>query len=74
METNYLFIFSYVMSADVFSTLQEPVDYDNSMSHADSSTQEEDDIMESDMELDNSDVVEPDNDPPQKVAMCVPIN
>lgn len=27
-----------------------------------------DDIVESDVELDNSDVVEPDNDPPQKVG------
>lgn len=28
---------------------------------------EDDDIVESDIELDNTDVVEPDNDPPQKV-------
>lgn len=28
---------------------------------------EDDDIVESDIELDDSDVVEPDNDPPQKV-------
>lgn len=27
-----------------------------------------DDIVESDVELDDSDVVQPDNDPPQKVA------
>lgn len=28
----------------------------------------EDDIVESDIEFDNTDVVEPDNDPPQKVC------
>lgn len=28
----------------------------------------EDDIVESDIELDDTDVVEPDNDPPQKVG------
>jgi hypothetical protein len=28
----------------------------------------DDDIIESDLELDNSDVVEPDNDPPQKMG------
>lgn len=28
----------------------------------------DEDIIESDVELDNSDVVEPDNDPPQKVG------
>ncbi|XP_061354651.1 TPR repeat-containing thioredoxin TDX [Gastrolobium bilobum] len=43
----------------------EPVDFDNYVSDP---AQDEDDIMESDIELDNSDVVEPDNDPPQKMG------
>ena len=34
---------------------------------ADLSRDDEDDIVESDIELDNTHVVEPDNDPPQKV-------
>lgn len=34
---------------------------------ADLSRDDEDDIVESDIELDNTDVVELDNDPPQKV-------
>ncbi|KAJ1437780.1 Thioredoxin-like superfamily [Sesbania bispinosa] len=41
--------------------MQEPVDGDDSMS-------DEHDIIESDIELDNTDVVEPDNDPPQKMG------
>lgn len=32
---------------------------------------DDDDIMESDVELDNSDVVEPDNEPPQPVGVEV---
>ncbi|KAF7822210.1 TPR repeat-containing thioredoxin TDX [Senna tora] len=35
---------------------------------ADLSKEDEDDIVESDIELDNSEVVEPDNDPPQKMG------
>lgn len=31
----------------------------------------QDDLAESDIELDNADVVEPDNDPPQKVLYIV---
>lgn len=34
---------------------------------ADLSREDEDELIESDIELDNTDVVEPDNDPPQKV-------
>ncbi|KAJ1394248.1 Thioredoxin-like superfamily [Sesbania bispinosa] len=41
--------------------MQEPVDGDDSMS-------DEHDIIESDIELDNTDVIEPDNDPPQKMG------
>jgi suppressor of tumorigenicity protein 13 len=32
---------------------------------------DDDDIVESDIDLDNTDVVEPDNDPPQKVMESV---
>ncbi|KAF1862246.1 hypothetical protein Lal_00026770 [Lupinus albus] len=46
----------------------EPVNYDDNMPTTDFSTKEEDDIMESDIELDNTDVVEPDNDPPQTMG------
>lgn len=36
--------------------------------------EEEPEIVESDIELDESDVVEPDNDPPQKVcATCIAV-
>ncbi|KAI9101562.1 hypothetical protein K1719_023806 [Acacia pycnantha] len=35
---------------------------------ADLSREDEDEIIESDIELDNTDVVEPDNDPPQKMG------
>lgn len=33
-----------------------------------SSNEDGDDIVESDIEFDNTDMVEPDNDPPQKVS------
>lgn len=33
------------------------------------STKHDDDVMESDVELDNSDVIEPDNEPPQPVGV-----
>lgn len=33
------------------------------------SSEGDDDIVESDIELDNTDVMEPDNDPPQKVGL-----
>lgn len=33
------------------------------------STEDDDDIVESDIELDNTDVMEPDNDPSQKVGL-----
>lgn len=41
-------------------------------------TSEDDEIVESDIELDKTDIVEPDNDPPQKVGLdrvrCESIN
>lgn len=44
---------------------------DDSKEHIDTNRDdllgEDDAIVESDIELDNTDVVEPDNDPPQKV-------
>ena len=44
---------------------------DDSKEHIDTNRHdlpgEDDAIVESDIELDNTDVVEPDNDPPQKV-------
>ncbi|XP_019421130.1 PREDICTED: TPR repeat-containing thioredoxin TDX isoform X1 [Lupinus angustifolius] len=46
----------------------EPGHYDDKMPPTGFSTIEEDDIMESDIELDNTDVVEPDNDPPQTMG------
>lgn len=47
---------------------------DNMSDHSDAkraglSREDEDDIVESDIELDDTDVVEPDNDPPQKVRV-----
>ncbi|XP_020215533.1 TPR repeat-containing thioredoxin TDX [Cajanus cajan] len=44
----------------------EPGDFDEKKSDPPLSAQ--DDIIESDIELDNADVVEPDNDPPQKMG------
>ena len=53
--------------------MQEPVDSDDNKSGpAGLSTQDEDDIIESDLELDDTDVVEPDNDPPQKACFLCP--
>ncbi|CAL0331125.1 unnamed protein product [Lupinus luteus] len=46
----------------------EPVYYDDNVPPTDFSTKDEDAIMESDIELDNTDVVEPDNDPPQTMG------
>lgn len=41
-------------------------------------SEDDDEIVESDIELDNTDIVEPDNDPPQKVGLdrvrCESIN
>ncbi|KAK8472912.1 hypothetical protein PHAVU_002G331300 [Phaseolus vulgaris] len=44
----------------------EPGDFDEKKPEPPSSAQ--DDLVESDVELDNADVVEPDNDPPQKMG------
>jgi len=46
--------------------LEPGTDFDDNNSDPPLSAQ--DDIIESDIELDNADVVEPDNDPPQKVS------
>ncbi|XP_068471455.1 TPR repeat-containing thioredoxin TDX isoform X1 [Phaseolus vulgaris] len=46
--------------------MQEPGDFDEKKPEPPSSAQ--DDLVESDVELDNADVVEPDNDPPQKMG------
>ncbi|XP_027340366.1 TPR repeat-containing thioredoxin TDX [Abrus precatorius] len=46
----------------------EPEDYDEKKPHPYSFAQDEHDIVESDIELDDADVVEPDNDPPQKMG------
>lgn len=45
--------------------MQEPGDFDDK---SDPPLSAQNDIVESDIELDNADVVEPDNDPPQKVS------
>jgi len=49
--------------------MQEPGDFDEKKPEPPSSAQ--DDLVESDVELDNADVVEPDNDPPQKVCYLI---
>ncbi|KAI4352101.1 hypothetical protein L6164_006386 [Bauhinia variegata] len=49
---------------DNMSDTEEKVD----AKRADLSREDEDDIVESDIELDNTDVVEPDDDPPQKMG------
>jgi len=46
--------------------VQEPGDFYETKPDPPLSAQ--DDLVESDIELDNADVVEPDNDPPQKVC------
>lgn len=45
--------------------MEDTKEYIDSKKH--DSLGEDDAIVESDIELDNTDIVEPDNDPPQKV-------
>lgn len=49
------------------------IDMSDSKEYSDSKrpSEDDDDIVESDIELDNTDVVEPDNDPPQKVRETI---
>ena len=51
--------------------LEPGTDFDDNNSDPPLSAQ--DDIIESDIELDNADVVEPDNDPPQFIISPCPI-
>lgn len=48
--------------------MEEPKQHSDAGKPKFSNEDDDDDIIESDVELDNTGVVEPDNDPPQKVS------
>jgi len=63
---HHYLIYAFLSCSYFHNRMQEPGDFDEKKPDPPLSAQ--DDLVESDIELDDADVVEPDNDPPQKVS------